>query len=554
MLRFKKFITEEQPLLIEAVEEVNWLVFNEHSHIPLSKKMMVRLQGESTEKYGIHITNADRIDDLIRIQNSARQISVMTTPRGVMKDLLKGGIATTGGVWTIVHGYPVLESGSDFWSLQDNQGRRWIRISNLLTQAKRSTSQRHFFQVVEKLHELFHELKREIMLSAVKKFPKDLYMRNFAHIYKDDNLASEKAGELKLGNYQGSYIDEEWVLLNTKRGIPMTHELAAELKMQVGKPFEFGGVERPELVPDKKTKGWIVRQWYDGAEKIMKKGFLDEIQKMMMQTDEDEYGSWNEISMNEFEVVLIGATKWMGSVEIELMGNSAGIPVDAMYSKTAERPKDKHYENLVIELRAQEYFKSVQNGTVDQLVNSAVPPSERIPAGEDLAEKIKYVDADLDHPELLMISLGGEVMIPTWKENVNLEQIFGIEAIEETSADPLYKDYSGYYEMDEYINPFQYQLIGIDKGVSTSIFRPTNATKKAFVEWMFTAEKNTKYNLLGSKDGGSHRLFAYGIAIALGMFTTQNMEEILGKATDRFIEYEDPDYKPSVWLQSKRGI
>ena len=28
----------------------------------------------------------------------------MTEPRGALKGLLKGGVATTGGVWTIVHG------------------------------------------------------------------------------------------------------------------------------------------------------------------------------------------------------------------------------------------------------------------------------------------------------------------------------------------------------------------------------------------------------------------------------------------------------------------
>ena len=544
MRRFKKFLNEAH-LLLERAEEVNWLVFNDHSHIPLSKKMMVRLQGgESTEKYGIHITNADGLTGLIDIQNSARQISVMTTPGGVIKELLKGGVATSGGVWTVVHGYPVLESGSDFWSLQDTQGRRWVRISNLLTQAKRSTSPKHFFQVVEKLHELFHELKREILLGAVKRFPKDLYMRNVAHIYKDDDLASEKPGEI---GKQGSYIDEEWQLVNTKRGIPMTYELAAELKKDISKGFEFGGVERPELKPDKKVKGWMVRQWYDGAEKIMRKGFLDEIQKMMMQTDEDGYGSWNEISMNEFEIDLIGVSRHLGSMEIEIAGNSAGIPVDAMYSETANIAKDENYESLMIELRAQEYFKSVQKGTVDQLAESAIPPSERIPVGEDLSEKITYVDADLDHPEILLISLGGEVMIPTWTENIDLEQIFGIKAIEETSAEPLYKEYTGYYEKDEYVNPFQYQLIDINKGIATGIFRPSLATKRAFNMWMFTSEQNPgKYNVLGL-EGKSHKLFAYGIAIALGLFTSFNAEVIISKATDSFIQWEEPDYKPSPY-------
>ena len=194
MLKFKDFLNEGTELLLERAESVNWLVFNERSHIPLSKKMLIRLQGEeSVEKYGIHITNDDGLYDLIRIQNSAKQISVMTEPRGALKGLLKGGVATTGGVWTIVHGYPVIESGSDFWSIQDEQGRRWIRVSNLLEQSKRSTNKARFDKVITEFHEDLHELKRDIMLEAVKKFPKDLYMRNFAIIYKMDNLAKEKA-------------------------------------------------------------------------------------------------------------------------------------------------------------------------------------------------------------------------------------------------------------------------------------------------------------------------------------------------------------------------
>lgn len=550
MLKFKDFLNEGTELLLERAESVNWLVFNERSHIPLSKKMLIRLQGEeSVEKYGIHITNDDGLYGLIQIQNSAKQISVMTEPRGALKGLLKGGVATTGGVWTIVHGYPVIESGSDFWSIQDEQGRRWIRVSNLLEQSKRSTNKARFDKVITEFHEDLHELKRDIMLEAVKKFPKDLYMRNFAIIYKMDNLAKEKAGKIGIGNYQMSYVEEEWVNLNTKRGIPMTHELADELKMKVGKAFEFGGVERPELKPDRKIKGWIVRKWYDGTENLLSGGYLSHIKDMMMSTDDEEYGNWNEITMNEFEIVMIGLTNWLGSMDLEQMANNAGIPIDSMYSETAERPTDKNYERLKIEMRAQEYFNAIQKGTVDQLVKGAIPPSEKIPKGQDLAEKIKYVDADLDHPEVLIIELGGEVMIPTWKESVNLDSIFGSKVVEETYAEPIYR--GGWFDKDEYINPFQYQLIGIEKGVATSIFRPSETTKKAFNAWMFTTEQNQGYNVTSSKEGGSHKLFAYGIAIALGHFTTMDVQEILTKATQRFIQYEDPNYKPSYIVDER---
>ena len=110
MLKFKSFINEGTELLLERAESINWLVFNERSHIPLSKRMLERIEGGKAEKkYGIHITNDDGLYTLIDIQNSAKQISVMTDARGSLKELLKGGVATTGGVWTIIYGYPVIE-------------------------------------------------------------------------------------------------------------------------------------------------------------------------------------------------------------------------------------------------------------------------------------------------------------------------------------------------------------------------------------------------------------------------------------------------------------
>ena len=66
MLRFRQHIAEQQQLLIERAEEVKALVFNLKTHIPLSKKMMIRLKGgEAPEKYGIHITSIDQLDDLL---------------------------------------------------------------------------------------------------------------------------------------------------------------------------------------------------------------------------------------------------------------------------------------------------------------------------------------------------------------------------------------------------------------------------------------------------------------------------------------------------------
>ena len=545
MLRFRQHIAEQQQLLIERAEEVKALVFNIKTHIPLSKKMMIRLKGgEAPEKHGIHITSIDQLGDLLRIQNSAKQISVMTSAGGAMESLLGGGVATEGGIWTIVHGYPVIESGSDFWSLLDTQGRRWIRIDNLMKQAERSQTPREYEREIQKMHEEFHELKRDILLSAVKRFPKDLYMRNFAHIYENDDLAKEKAGN--VGNQEFSYIDEEWEIIGKGYNIPMVDELAKELGI-----VNFSRTENLQI--DRKTKGWMIRQYYDGTEKILKKGFLDTIEDMMADTDAEKYGSWDEISMNDFEVVFIGVSGVNISREAEQIANSAGVPIDAMYSETAENPEDYSYEELKIEMKAQQYFAAIQDGSViverniETLIREAVPPSERITL-PDLTDKIEYVDSGLDNPDALLISLGGKVRIPVWTEDINLERYFSMSAIDETSAEPMYVSHSGWYQKGEFVNPFQYKLLGIVEGVATGIWRVSNPTRRVFNMWMASVEKNPQlYNSTEVLFGRSNKLFAYGIAIALGTFGATRFQNIIIEATDAFIENEEPDYNPSFY-------
>ena len=323
MKSFKSFLAEEV-----RSETARYYVFSGY-HIPLSKNMMSRLRGNIEEKYGIHITSIDNLEGLLSIQNSAKQISVMTESRKSFDRLVGGGVATEGGIWTIVYGFPVIESGSDFWSIVDNQGRRWIRIDRLSEQAERSKSSSKYLSDLERLGEAIHELRREILLGAISQFPDNDYMINLAQVYKDDNIDSEKFRG--LNDDWGSYVDEEWQKLNGS-------------------------------LRDNKIKGWMIRQYYDGIEKILKGGFLKTIDAMMQDTDTEKYSSWNEISMNNFEVVMIGVANPKFSDEAEEIANSSGIPIDAMYPNTAKK--------------AQSYFNALDSANrIKKLVNSAVPPS-----------------------------------------------------------------------------------------------------------------------------------------------------------------------------------
>ena len=533
MKSFKGFLSEDMHLLIERAEEVKTLVFNTKTHIPLSKKMMIRLKGgEAPEKYGIHITSIDKLDDLLRIQNSAKQISVMTSVGGAMESLLSGGVATTGGIWTIVHGYPVIESGSDIWTLQDTQGRRWIRADNLNKLAQRSQDEDYYESEIEKLEESFWELKKDILFSAVKKFKNDPWVANF---YADYTENKEHYQKRDVDGWMEDGISMYWRNLGHNEGMPSV--VSGE----------------PDVEVHRKVKGFMIAEYYKGTEKILKMGFLDTIEDMMADTDSEKYGSWNEISMNDFEVVLIGVSDVDVGRNAEQDANSAGIPIDAMYSETAENPEDFSYEALKIEMKAQQYFAALQGGSViveknvEKLIREAIPPSERITL-PDLTENVDYVDSNLDNPDALLISLGGKVQIPIWTESVNLEKYFSESELERTQAPPIF--YANWFGENEFVNPFQYKLLGIDKGVATGIWNPSLSTKKAFGMWMSTVEQNPQqYNVDKNLFGRSNKLFAYGIAIALGTFGSSNSENIIVRATDAFIDNEEPDYKPSFYYQ-----
>ena len=547
MKSFKGFLSEDKHLLIERAEEVKTLVFNKQTHIPLSKKMMIRLKGgEAPSKYGIHITSIDNLDDLLRIQNSAKQISVMTSAGGAMESLLGGGVATEGGIWTIVHGYPVIESGSDFWSLQDTQGRRWIRIDNLERQAERSQNEDFYISEIEKLEESFWELKREILFKAVKKYKNDPWVANFYADYQDNKSLYQKRD---VGDWMEDGISMYWRNLGHNEGMPMA---SAYIDSNPD-------IEEMDVKIDRKAKGFMISEFYKGTERILQRGFLDTIEDMMADTDTDKYGSWDEISMNDFEVVLIGVSDVDVARNAEQDANSAGIPIDAMYSETAENPEDFSYEALKIEMKAQQYFAALRGGSViveknvENLIKEAVPPSERITL-PDLSEKVEYVDSDLDNPDALLISLGGKVQIPIWTESVNLERYFSELELDRTQAPPFY--YSNWFDEGEFVNPFHYKLLGIDEGVATGIWNPSQSTKKAFGIWMATVEQNPQqYNVEKKMFGRSNKLFAYGIAIALGTFGSSNSENIIIRATDAFIKNEEPDYKPSFYYQeAMRGV
>ena len=134
MNKFKQFLAEE------TAKVKSW-VFHKNTHVPISRKMIERIEGAKEPIYAIHVTTLEGLGKLNDISGTARQVSVMTDAGEALSSLITGGVATAGGVFTILKGIPLIESAQDFWTKLDSQGRKWLSLEKLAYQTKTRSSQ-----------------------------------------------------------------------------------------------------------------------------------------------------------------------------------------------------------------------------------------------------------------------------------------------------------------------------------------------------------------------------------------------------------------------------
>ena len=158
-------------ILVEETLKTDKFVFHINSHFPISSKMLQRVQGHANKPmYAAHITDPNGAEKLLRIQNSAKQISVMTDPRDQVRSMISGGVATRGGVLMVLHGYPVLSSDADLWTKLDTQGRRWISLSKLYYQTSRTNNPEMHRRTLKHIMLDAHRLKFKIVEDVIKRF------------------------------------------------------------------------------------------------------------------------------------------------------------------------------------------------------------------------------------------------------------------------------------------------------------------------------------------------------------------------------------------------
>ena len=545
MNKFKQFLVEE------TAKVKSW-VFHKNTHVPISRKMIERIEGAKEPIYAIHVTTPVGLGKLHDISGTARQVSVMTDAGEALSSLITGGVATAGGVFTILKGIPLLESAQDFWTKLDSQGRKWLSLEKLAYQTKSRSSQPNLNKKkIEELEENFWELKRDILFKAVKRFPEDPWLANFYADYEDNKSDYQKRD---VEGFMEDGISLYWRNLAHDEGMPMAPayiDANPELKALVDNWKRPGS---PLVQVHRKVKGFMISEYYKGTEKIMGQGKgLLIIQNILNDVDDYGYSAWDEISLTEFSIELAGTPFPDTGATLEPICDVLGIPVDGVYDASAE---PQHMFSSQISTytkdRLKEYYKAVQDNDeseIDSLISSAIKPSEidwtEEPTIRPAAELIDFVDMTMSNADPLYFNGGfshppagmEDVYVPYWREDVNyydwVEQ--GTFTLNNVRGLFYFKAKAG-----DLVNPFvwgELELAGAGKVVPISQSVNTDVTQVAFKKWQMMCIR-AGYNIMEISFDEAGQAAAYALGIAAGVFGDSNTDDIIEEAVKNFSEHE----------------
>ena len=413
MLRFRQHIAEQQQLLIEETLKTDKFVFHINSHFPISSKMLERVQGHANKPmYAIHVTDPNGASNLIRIQNTAKQISVMTDARDQVRSMISGGVATRGGVIMVLHGYPVLTSEADLWTKLDTQGRRWISLSKLYFQTSRTNDPESHRRRLKHIMLDAHRLKFEIVEDVIKRYAKsDEGVENLRLAYEEPIEKGYQS--IKWGGAVNDF--KEGVVEGDET--PFITEIWKHLHYGVGSRI---GRRYTAIPISKKVKGYMIRSWYDGVEKIMRQGGLEIIEGMLSDVSGEDYTSWDEISMNQFEVQMMGVTNEQIAHGIEELGERSSIPVDHIWAGATE---GEGWVDDLLAGRLNVYYAQIQQQTPNA-IRLLIESRTEMPTGPDLSGDPVYLMeflqtgkvSDDDYlTDILFPYAGGVYKVPFWE-------------------------------------------------------------------------------------------------------------------------------------------
>jgi hypothetical protein len=256
MKRFKQFLIEGSDT------SVNDIIFGSSDAdviIPLSQSMWERLTGEKKDKYAVHITDREGLEQIRRISGSKKGIPSMTDASDkVIKSFVdtKYGVLTDGGVWVVLKGKPIIEMAMDYGTWRDTQGRRWIDITFKMDR---------FADLENNMVTGFRDLRERIYTEVIEA--------------QDDNPELQK----EMGSFDPEDPDR-WRSDNI---------------------YNFNHIGGTNNRGTGKEKALALKMYIDGAEQLVRENLRD-IQIMITTPSSMRFhADWDEIIMTKFKIARI---------------------------------------------------------------------------------------------------------------------------------------------------------------------------------------------------------------------------------------------------------
>ena len=253
MKGFKQYLTEGSDT------SINEIIFESDDAdviIPLSQTIWERLTGKKGQKYAVHITDGEGLNDLKRISGSKKGLPTMTDlPDNEIKKFIdtQYGVLTEGGVWVVLKGTPVVELAMDYGTWRDTQGRRWVDVTYKMD---RDADLEH------NMVEGFRQLREDIYSAVIEA--------------QDDNPELQK----EMGSFDPEDPDR-WRSDNV---------------------WNFNHIGGTNNAGTPKEKALALKMFIDGAEELVKQNLTDLMKVLSTPNEMRFHADWDEIILTKFKI------------------------------------------------------------------------------------------------------------------------------------------------------------------------------------------------------------------------------------------------------------
>ena len=251
--------TFKQYLIEGGDTTINEIIFESSDDdviIPLSQTIWERLTGKKGQKYAVHITDWEGLNNLKRISGSKKGLPTMTDlPDNEIKKFIEAqyGVLTEGGIWVVLKGTPVVEFAMDYGTWRDSQGRRWVDMTYKMD---RDADLEHNMQ------QGFRDLREKIYTAVIEA--------------QDDNPELQKE--------MGSFDPEDPDRWRSDNVYNFNH---------------IGGVNNRGTG---KEKALALKMFIDGAEELVRQN-LSSLMKVLTKPDKMRFhADWDEIILTKFKI------------------------------------------------------------------------------------------------------------------------------------------------------------------------------------------------------------------------------------------------------------